>query len=49
MEEEDEDEDEDEDCYDDEDHDFYAVDTSAQPASLPVDMIVKKLKQRPLE
>ncbi|KAG5026960.1 hypothetical protein JHK86_022874 [Glycine max] len=48
-EEEDEDEDEDEDYYDDEDDDLYAVDTSAQPGSLPVDMIVKKLKQRPLE
>ncbi|XP_028245567.1 CRS2-associated factor 2, chloroplastic [Glycine soja] len=48
-EEEEEDEDEDEDYYDDEDDDLYAVDTSAQPGSLPVDMIVKKLKQRPLE
>ncbi|TKY58664.1 CRS2-associated factor 2 [Spatholobus suberectus] len=49
-EEEDEDEEDYVDHHDDEDDDLYdAVDTSAQPGSLPIDMIVKKLKQRPLE
>lgn len=39
------------DYHDDEDDDdlYDVVDTSAPPGSLPVDMIVKKLKQRPFE
>ncbi|RDX80837.1 CRS2-associated factor 2, chloroplastic, partial [Mucuna pruriens] len=38
------------DYHDDQDDDLYdVVDTSAQPGSLPVDIIVKNLKQRPLE
>ncbi|KAL9325325.1 hypothetical protein ACSQ67_005970 [Phaseolus vulgaris] len=50
AEEDDENEDEEDyDDYHDEDDDSYVVDTSAQPGSLGIDMIVKKLKQRPFE
>ncbi|XP_047180083.1 CRS2-associated factor 2, chloroplastic [Vigna umbellata] len=44
-------EEEDEEDYDDyhDDEDDDVVDTSAQPGSLGIDMIVKKLKQRPFE
>ncbi|KAK7386787.1 hypothetical protein VNO78_27123 [Psophocarpus tetragonolobus] len=47
--EEDEDEEDYVDYHDDEDDDLHVVDSSARPGSLRIDMIVKKLKQRPLQ
>ncbi|XP_027921845.1 CRS2-associated factor 2, chloroplastic [Vigna unguiculata] len=46
---EEEDEEDYDDYHDEEDDNSYVVDTSAEPESLGIDMIVKKLKQRPFE